>query len=74
MISSIIKKHGAAVLAKKLNESVQTVNNWTTRGVPLDKAVDFCAAVDFEITPHGMYPKQYPHPDDGLPEHMRHAA
>jgi hypothetical protein len=74
MISEIIKKHGAASLAKKLNESIQTVNNWVKRGVPLDKAVAFCDAVNYEISPHKMYPKQYPHPMDGLPDHLRLCA
>jgi len=74
MISEIIKKHGAASLAKKLNESIQTINNWVSRGVPLDKAVAFCDAVDYEISPHQMYPKQYPHPNDGLPPGLRCAC
>lgn len=71
MISEIVKKHGAANIASKINESVQTICNWITRGVPVDKTVAFCKAVNFDITPHKMHPEQYPHPDDGLPPDMR---
>lgn len=71
MTKEIIKKYGAAKIASELKESVQTVSNWQSRGVPLDKAVDFCRVVNFEVTPHYLYPKNYPHPHDGLPDHLR---
>ena len=71
MIAQVIHKYGAAVIAKKMDESLQTVQNWTRRGVPLEKAVNFSQAVDYEITPHQLYPNNYPHPEDGLPASMR---
>ena len=75
MINDVVKKHGAAVIAGRMNEaSVQTVCNWMTRGVPIDKVIGFCAAVDWEITPNQLYPTNYPHPQDGLPEHLRQVA
>lgn len=74
MIAQVIKTHGAAVIAKKMGESLQTIQNWVTRGVPLDKALEFCKAVDYEVTPHALYPKNYPHKHDGLPEHLREVA
>ena len=74
MINEIVKKHGAAVIAEKMAESVQTVCNWLTRGVPADKVLVFCIAVDFEIKPHELRPDLYPHPEDGLPAHLRHVA
>lgn len=75
MIAEIIKKHGCASLAKKLGEkNVQIINNWARRGVPLERVVDFCEAVNYEVTPHNLYPKNYPNPNDGLPEHLRAAA
>lgn len=74
MIAQVIQKHGAAVIAKKMDESLQTVQNWTRRGVPLDKVVKFAQAVDYEVTPHQLYPNNYPHPHDGLPEHLREVA
>lgn len=71
MLKDIIKKVGPAEIARQMQESLQTINNWKTRGIPLEKTVMFCAAVNFQITPHDLHPEQYPHPDDGLPASMR---
>jgi hypothetical protein len=67
MIKEIIEKHGPAKIAIEMGESTQTVSNWRYRGVPLEQAVDFCRAVSYEVTPHVLYPKNYPNPNDGLP-------
>lgn len=74
MIRELIKKHTATKIADRMNESVATICNWAVRGVPLDKALEFCRAVDFEVTPNKLYPDKYPHVDDGLPEDMRCAC
>lgn len=72
MIEKLIKKYKASVIAKVVDESPQVVNNWSARGVvPLRHAVNFCAAVNFEITPHLLFPNNYPNPDDALPSNRR---
>jgi hypothetical protein len=73
-MKEIIKKYGASKIANEIGESVQTVINWASRGIPLNKAVLFCKAVNYEITPHMLYPENYPHADDGLPNDMRCAC
>ena len=74
MINEVVKKHGASVIAERMNESVQTVCNWISRGVPADKVLAFCVAVDFDKKPNDLRPDLYPHPHDGLPESMRQVA
>lgn len=71
MIKEIIEKYGPAKIAGDMTESIQTVCNWRSRGVPLDKAIDFCKAVNYEVTPHDIYPQHYPYADDGLPLEVR---
>lgn len=71
MLIDIINKHGPSVIAEKIGESPQTVSNWRRRGVPLESCLKFCVAVDFEVTPHQLYPNHYPHPHDGLPAELR---
>jgi hypothetical protein len=71
MLKELIEKHGPAKIAGDMSESIQTVCNWQTRGVPLSKAIDFCKAVNYETTPHALHPANYPHPDDGLPVERR---
>ncbi len=73
-MKEIIEKYGASKIASTIGESVQTITNWTARGIPLGKVVLFCKAVNYEITPHELYPENYPHPQDGLPEDMRCAC
>lgn len=74
MIENLIEKHTLAKIAQKLGESPQTINNWRKRRIPFDRVRDFCEAVDYEITPHQLAPKQYPLPQDGLPSHLREVA
>lgn len=71
MNKQIIEKYGVSSIAKAIGETPQTINNWKYRGIPLEKAIDFCAAVNYEVTPHQLYPNNYPHPEDGLPPEFR---
>lgn len=51
--------------------------NWlnvTVNGIPERHVIKACKAVDWQVTPHQLRPDIYPHPKDGLPEHMRSAA
>jgi DNA-binding transcriptional regulator YdaS (Cro superfamily) len=34
-------------------------------------AIKLAAATNYRITPHQIRPDLYPHPDDGLPDHLR---
>lgn len=52
----------------------QAVGLWYASGVPGEKVLPLCAAVNFKITPHEVRPDIYPHPDDGLPAAMRDQA
>lgn len=51
--------------------------NWlnvTVNGIPERHVIKACKSVDWQVTPHQLRPDIYPHPDDGLPNHMRSAA
>ena len=73
-IEHAIDEVGLSVVAERMKTSPQRVNNWKARGVPLDQVIDFCRSVNWKVTPHEIYPRNYPHPEDGLPEEVRKAA
>jgi len=52
------------------------INNWINRdfAVPPEWVIPCCQVVNWQKTPHQICPELYPHPDDGLPDHLRHAA
>jgi DNA-binding transcriptional regulator YdaS (Cro superfamily) len=53
------------------------INNWLNRHeglVPSDWVIPICAATNWQVTPHELRPDIYPHPQDGLPDHLRAAA
>lgn len=62
---------GIAGLAKRLQTTPQRVWNWGVRGVPADRVIIICSATDWVVTPHELRPDIYPHPEDGLPNHLR---
>ena len=47
-------------LARALNESQQTVNNWKRRGIPPAKVLPLVVACRWQITPHEINPELYP--------------
>ncbi|MGJ8619587.1 MAG: YdaS family helix-turn-helix protein [Methylophilaceae bacterium] len=49
------------------------VNNWLGRDnkVPAGWVIPVSKAIDYRYTPHQIRPDIYPHPHDGLPEHLR---
>lgn len=73
---------GQLALAEKLsieNKSIKQAHVWgwlnkTKLGVPAEQVLNLCKSVDWKVTPHQLRPDIYPHPDDGLPDHMRSAA
>jgi DNA-binding transcriptional regulator YdaS (Cro superfamily) len=48
--------------------------NTTVNGIPEKHVIKACSAVNYQVTPHELRPDIYPHPDDGLPEHLRQVA
>ena len=48
--------------------------NTTAEGIPAKHVIRACRAVNWQVTPHQLRPDVYPHPDDGLPAHLRSAA
>lgn len=48
--------------------------NWinkTANGIPERHVIRACKSVDWQVTPHELRPDIYPHPHDGLPDHLR---
>ena len=54
---------GVAPLAKILDMSIQRVNNWRYRGVPVEAVIDICLKLDNQVTPFQLRPDIYPDPD-----------
>lgn len=48
--------------------------NTTKLGIPAEFVIRASEAVNWQVTPHELRPDIYPHPQDGLPEHMREVA
>jgi DNA-binding transcriptional regulator YdaS (Cro superfamily) len=48
--------------------------NTTKHGVPPEHVINVSGATDWAITPNDLRPDLYPHPHDGLPDHLRAAA
>ena len=48
----------------------QAVSKWDGV-VPDGRVLEVCYGFDWAVTPHELRPDIYPHPDDGLPEHLR---
>lgn len=81
----IISMYGGnkSALASKLAEIKQDnkispshLNNWLSRDkkIPGEWVRPLSEAANWGITPHELRPDIYPHPNDGLPEHLRAAA
>ena len=64
---AFVNAGSASQLAKTLSESDQLMYNWKKRGVPAERVLDVCRAVDWKSTPHELRPDLYPNTYDGLP-------
>ena len=59
----------------KLEQS--TISAWFNRfeqSVGASYVLAVSAAVDWQVSPHELRPDLYPHPEDGLPAHLRKVA
>ena len=68
---------GQVATAKALEVSQPTIWKWlnsTKEGLSAEYVRPLCQAVEWQVTPHELRPDLYPHPHDGLPEHLRSAA
>ncbi len=71
----LIKKAGGRVaVAQIFGVTGQAIGLWCTDGVPGERVLRLCRAVDFRVTPHELRPDLYPHPEDGLPADRRGVA
>ena len=64
-------------LGKRIGKGQYIVTAWVRRygcKVSAEYVVQVSQAIDWKITPHELRPDLYPHPDDGLPDHLRSAA
>lgn len=70
-----IKKVTQIKLAASLGISQAMVSKWY-RGVPVaaEMVRPVSEVTNWQVTPHKLRPDLYPHPLDGLPEHLRVAA
>lgn len=75
-LKQIVCEIGASKVAERMGEKFpQTINNWISRGgIPDGKVLQFCKAIEWKIKPHELRPDLYPHPSDGLPDHLREVA
>jgi DNA-binding transcriptional regulator YdaS (Cro superfamily) len=63
-------------LGARIGKGQYLVSAWVRRGcrVSSEFVIAVSKAIDWQITPHELRPDIYPHPHDGLPDHMRSAA
>lgn len=82
MNKSFLKKSvdivgGQVALANAVHVKQAHVWAWlnkTKDGVPAEQVIPTSEATGWQVTPHELRPDIYPHPNDGLPEHLRAAA
>jgi DNA-binding transcriptional regulator YdaS (Cro superfamily) len=60
---------GVVSLSSRLGLSRGAVSNW--KRVPAEHVIQVSGLTEWKITPHQLRPDLYPHPMDGLPEHLR---
>lgn len=64
-------------LAQSIGTGQATVAAWVNRfggKVGAEFVIAVSKSVNFVVTPHQLRPDLYPHPHDGLPEHLRQVA
>ena len=71
-LQDLLKNEKQHESAKRLSVSQNMISKWA-RGerVSAEKVRLVCEAYDWQVTPHELRPDLYPHPQDGLPEHLR---
>ena len=74
-LNKVIDLVGLKALATALGVSYQAVQKYVANGeMVADRVLTACEAVNWQVTPHQLRPDLYPHPQDGLPAHMREVA
>lgn len=75
---NIIKLCGSQEeLGRRIGKGQYIVTAWVRRygcKVSADYVLKVSQAINWQITPHQIRPDLYPHPQDGLPDHLRSAA
>lgn len=67
---------GQTALARAIGVRQGNIWSWINRfgnKVPPESVLSVSAATEWRVTPHELRPDIYPHPHDGLPEHLRTA-
>lgn len=65
---------GLKPLAKSIGVSYQSIQKYLQTKAPSEKVISIANTTNWKVTPHELRPDIYPHPQDGLPEHIREAA
>lgn len=74
-LKKAIELVGLKPMATSLGVSYQAVQRYLANGEIVADRVLVCAArTDWQVTPHQLRPDLYPHPQDGLPDHLREVA
>lgn len=58
---------GVGALADLVKVKYQAIQRWRDEGIPADRVLSVCAAVDWAVTPHELAPHLYPNPNDCIP-------
>lgn len=59
-------------IARYIGVTPQAVNLWFSKNsVPSRFVLRVCELVEWKVTPHGLRPDLYPHPEDGIPDSLR---
>ncbi|UMR98592.1 transcriptional regulator [Escherichia coli] len=62
-------------IARNLGVTPQAVNQWFSKiTIPARFVLRVCEMVEWKVTPHGLRPDLYPHPEDGIPESLRKSS
>jgi DNA-binding transcriptional regulator YdaS (Cro superfamily) len=70
-LSKAINLVGLRPLATRLGVSYQAIKKFEQTSVPAERVLAIAEATDWQITPYQIRPDLYPHPNDGLPTHLR---
>jgi DNA-binding transcriptional regulator YdaS (Cro superfamily) len=73
-LARAIKICGMKPLASAIGVSYQAVQKYIRTKVPSENVIAIAEVTNWKVTPHELRPDIYPHPQDGLPEHLRSAA
>ena len=76
ILLAVQKAGGTLAAAQSIGVSAPTVSQWISgdRPLPGARVIPIARATGWAVTPHEINPILYPHPDDGLPVHLRGAA